>query len=525
MMLMPGKSAGHNLPAMILRPPLPRANAIRDADSICVRCWRKLLRAQSPPRHAFSTIPSARQGAAAVGKSRKSFSKDYFWNNSALKETFKNSLMGSRREVQSSIAAARVDTETSSAVQQTPLANTSDEHILPHRRRKKAQEEGKADAESSYPIPHDASAQLATLSSTLPNRSVRRLFMTYLSLSKPRLSFLVVLTATAAYSLYPVPGLLAPAATATPSLSTLTLLFLTTGTALSSASANAFNMIMEPEHDAKMSRTRNRPLVRKLISKRGAIFFAVACGVAGTGALYYGVNPTTALLGAANILLYAGVYTPLKRMSVLNTWVGAIVGGIPPLMGWTAAAGQCAHDGTWQELLFGEESVGGWLCAALLFAWQFPHFNSLSWSIREEYKHAGYRMLAWTNPARNGRVALRYAILMFPICIGLSYYEVTDWSFVVTSSAVNGWMVWKAVQFWRETGQKGTARGLFWASVWHLPIVMVLAMAQKKGLAERLYRSIVGYPEEDEDDLYYEAGELEEEEQRMVALVEGRRSS
>lgn len=132
-------------------------------------------------------------------------------------------------------------------------------------------------------------------------------------------------------------------------------------------------------------------------------------------------------------------------------------------------------------------------------------------------------MLAWVNPAQNGRVALRYAILMFPVCIGLSYCGVTDWSFIATSSVVNGWMAWKALEFWREQGHKGTARGLFWASVWHLPIVLVLAMAQKKGLGERVWRSIFGYPD-DEDDLYYEVGELEEEEEKVRAAAE-RRSS
>ena len=272
-------------------------------------------------------------------------------------------------------------------------------------------------------------------------------------------------------------------------------------------------MLMEPKFDAQMSRTRNRPLVRKLISPRGATVFAIVCGIVGTGALYYGVNPTTAFLGFSNIILYAGIYTPLKRISVLNTWVGAIVGGLPPLMGWTAAASQYAHDGTWEELLFGEGTAGGWLCAALLFAWQFPHFNSLSWSIRDEYKNAGYRMLAWVNPRQNGRVALRYAVLMFPICIGLSLSGITDMSYIATSSVVNGWMAWKAWEFYRSDGHKGTARGLFWASVWHLPIVMVLAMAQKKGLGERLYRSIFGYADIEDDELYYEVGELEDEEE------------
>jgi len=465
-------------------------------------------------RHPFSSISSHKQGSIAVGKSRNSFSKDYFWANTVLKEAFGKS----RRELQSSIAAVRPRAGAQAA---TEDATAPAEEVLPHRRRKKAKQQAEEDSEAAYPIAHDASSKLAAISSSLPQRSLKRLFTTYLSLSKPRLSFLVVLTATAAYSLYPVPQLLAPAATATPSLSTLTLFFLTSGTALCSASANAFNMLMEPKYDAQMSRTRNRPLVRKLISTRGAVVFAIACGVAGVGGLYYGVNPTTAFLGATNIFLYAGIYTPMKRLSVLNTWVGAIVGGIPPLMGWTAAASQYAHDGTWEELLFGEGSAGGWLCAALLFAWQFPHFNSLSWSIRDEYKNAGYRMLAWVNPAQNGRVALRYAILMFPVCIGLSYCGVTDWSFVATSSAINGWMALKAWDFYKAEGQKGTARGLFWASVWHLPIVMVLAMAQKKGLGERLYRSIFGYSEIDEEDLYYDG----EEEEMPGEVIVVRRTS
>ncbi|KAF1841780.1 mitochondria protoheme IX farnesyltransferase [Cucurbitaria berberidis CBS 394.84] len=498
---------------MSFRPAISRSIAIQDANTVCVRCWRRFARTPTPSRQPFSTIRSHNQGAVVGGKSRNTFSKEYFRANPILKETF----WSSRRELQSSIGAVGPGAGHQATKEPaTATATASAEQILPHRRRKKAKEQAVENPETAYPIAPDASSKLATLSSSLPQRSLKRVFTTYLSLSKPRLSFLVVLTSTAAYSLYPVPELLAPAATSTSSLSTLTLLFLTSGTALCSASANAFNMLMEPKFDAQMSRTRNRPLVRKLISTRGAIVFAVACGIVGTGALYYGVNPTTAFLGAANILLYAGVYTPMKRMSVLNTWVGAIVGGIPPLMGWTAAASQYAHDGTWEELLFGEGSAGGWLCAALLFAWQFPHFNALSWSIREEYKNAGYRMLAWVNPAQNGRVALRYAILMFPVCIGLSYCGVTDWSFIVTSSAINGWMAMKAWHFWRANGHKGTARALFWASVWHLPVVMVLAMAQKKGLGERVYRSLFGYSEIDDEDLYYEVGELEDEAVRRV---------
>jgi protoheme IX farnesyltransferase len=303
----------------------------------------------------------------------------------------------------------------------------------------------------------------------------------------------------ASYSLYPVPEFLLPSATATPSLSTLTLLFLTTGTTMCAASANAFNMLFEPKWDAMMSRTRNRPLVRGLISTRGAAFFAVIIGLTGIGALYYGVNPTVAFLGGLNILLYAGVYTPMKRISVVNTWIGAVVGGIPPLMGWAAAAGQSATSGSWQELLLGEQNIGGWLLASLLVAWQLAHFMSLSWSIRHEYKEAGYKMLCWVNPARNGRVALRYSLACIPISIALCYYGITEWSFALMSAPVNIWLVREAYRFWKLEGHKGTARGLFWASVWHLPVMLVLAMVEKKGMWQRAWRSVVGEPDSEDD--------------------------
>lgn len=330
---------------------------------------------------------------------------------------------------------------------------------------------------------------------------MRRHLSAFLSLAKPRLTVLVVLTAMAPYALYPVPAFLSPLAE-TPSLSPLTLLFLTTGTTLCSASANALNMLYEPSTDAKMTRTRNRPLVRHLLSARAALLFAAGCGLAGTAALYWGVNPTVAFLGAANIFLYAGVYTPMKRLSWLNTWVGALVGGIPPLMGWAAAAGESATgDGTFRELLFAADgsSLGGWLLAALLFAWQFPHFMALSWTIRDEYRSAGLRMLAWVDPRRNARVALRYSVAFVPICVGLCALGVTEWSFAATSLPANAWLVREAWRFYRREGHGGSARGLFWASVWHLPVVMGLALVQKKGMWQRVWRSVVGEPVDDEE--------------------------
>lgn len=370
----------------------------------------------------------------------------------------------------------------------------AEENVAPHRRRwqqkKAAQGVAVTGETQEEQLPLDASSRLATTAAALPQTAVwRRKFATYLSLSKPRLSFLILLTTTSAYSLYPISDLLSTTASiadsnTTLSTSTLTLLFLTTGTFLSCASANAFNMLFEPKYDALMTRTRNRPLVRKLISPRGALIFALVTGATGLALLNFGTNPTVAGLSGLNIFLYGFVYTPMKRLSWTNTWVGAIVGGIPPLMGWAAAAGETAtsEHHSWKDLLLSESAIGGWLLAGLLFAWQFPHFNSLSHTIREDYRQAGHQMLAWMNPARNARVALRYSVAMFPLCFGMYYVGLVNPGFLVISTACNAWMLRQAIQFWKHQGGQGSARGLFWASVWQLPLVLVGALVCKAGL-------------------------------------------
>lgn len=373
---------------------------------------------------------------------------------------------------------------------------------------------GESNGQPDTAIPPDASAQLSNFSSTLPTTSLRRKLAAFLALTKPRLSFLILLTTTSAYGMYPISSLLTldPAMTPLPTLSTstLTFIYLTMGTFLSCCSANTLNMMFEPQYDALMSRTRNRPLVRGLVSRRAALLFAMGTAAAGLGLLYVGTNPTTTALSGANIFLYAFVYTPLKRISVINTWVGAVVGGIPPLMGWVAAAGQTATTGhdTWHDMLLSEDSIGGWLLGGILFAWQFPHFNALSHTIREEYKAAGYRMLCWVNPGRNARVALRYSVLMFPISIGLWYVGVVGHGFLVGSTVANGWLVREAYRFWKHQGAQGTARGLFWASIWQLPILLVGGLVTKKGLWDGVWRNLFGQPEEDEEDyVYYEDDE------------------
>ncbi|TKA32550.1 hypothetical protein B0A50_01658 [Salinomyces thailandicus] len=490
--------------------------------SVCSQCARRLARAAQQRDRPFHSALRARQVVAAKGES---VDRAFFWANAfrrgrgvqegerdvegedEKRQEQVNRWKGGLRAVEASRVASPIVDAISAAEEP------------PHRRRKRLKEEEVALAAATTtqdaaeaPLPPDASSTLSRSAAAAPAKSFRRTISTYLALTKPRLAFLIVLTTTASYSIYPTPALLSASAINAPSLSTLTLLYLTSGTFLAIASANTLNMLFEPAHDAKMSRTKNRPLVRNLVTKRAALLFALATGTLGTALLWEGVNPTTAILGATNIALYAFAYTPLKRLHPINTWVGAVVGAIPPLMGWCAAASQYSTTPTnasitspaslfqeAHELLFTPQAAGGWLLAALLFAWQFPHFFALSHNVRHEYASAGYKMLTSTNTAMAARVSLRYSLAMFPICGGLCYYEITDPSFFVTSSVINGWMLREAWRLWRLNAGQGSARALFWASVWQLPIVLVLAMVQKKGLGGRVWRGLVG-EEEGEDE-------------------------
>ncbi|ORY94191.1 protoheme IX farnesyltransferase [Syncephalastrum racemosum] len=247
-----------------------------------------------------------------------------------------------------------------------------------------------------------------------------------------------------------------------------TLLYTTVGTALCIASANAINQWIEVPYDAQMLRTRNRVLGRRLVSPFHAFGFGVLTGTAGVGMLATMVNPLTAGLGLTNLLLYTSVYTPMKRASIVNTWVGAVVGAIPPMMGWTAVTDSL--------------DLGAWILGGILYAWQFPHFNSLAWNLRADYSKAGYRMMAVTDPGLNGRVSLRYSLAMFPLSLGLTYLDITTPLFALDSSLVNAALLYGAVRFWRESNEK-TGRQLFFGSIIHLPVLLALMMIHKTNQA------------------------------------------
>ncbi|XP_075220384.1 cytochrome c oxidase assembly factor 10 [Lycorma delicatula] len=277
----------------------------------------------------------------------------------------------------------------------------------------------------------------------------------YLKLSKIRLTSLVVMTSMAGYAMAPA------------SFDFVTFSLCSVGTGLLSCAANAINQYHEVPFDAQMARTRNRILVRGIITPVHALGFAAVCSASGLAVLYFGVNGITALLGCSNLILYTSVYTPLKRISIINTWVGSIVGALPPLMGWASCTGGL--------------ELGAWVLAGILYAWQFPHFNALSWNLRPEYSRAGYRMMAVTDPGLCRRTALRYTLAIIALSCSAPLLDVTNIWFALESLPLNIYFGYLAWQFYKES-DSSTSRQLFRFSLIHLPLLMILMLINKKKL-------------------------------------------
>uniref|UniRef100_A0A182IVC0 Protoheme IX farnesyltransferase, mitochondrial n=1 Tax=Anopheles atroparvus TaxID=41427 RepID=A0A182IVC0_ANOAO len=282
----------------------------------------------------------------------------------------------------------------------------------------------------------------------------KRLIHHYLMLSKIRLTSLVVLTAMAGYAM--APG----------SFELGTFLLCSVGTTLVSGAANSINQVIETSFDAQMARTRNRVLVKGYLSRLHAVGFALGASTVGCSMLYFGVNEMTALLGAANLILYTSIYTPMKRYSILNTWVGSVVGAIPPLMGWAACSG-------------GDLGAGAWILAGLLYCWQFPHFNALSWNIRPEYLKAGYKMMANSHPALCTRVSLRHTGFITGLSMLAPVLDVTNVWFALETLPLNAYFAYLAWDFHQKADSK-SSRKLFRFSLLHLPLLMGLFLLNKK---------------------------------------------
>jgi len=275
----------------------------------------------------------------------------------------------------------------------------------------------------------------------------------YADLTKARLSALVVATTAAGYAL----GSSGPVELAG-------LLWAVLGTALSALGANGLNQWIERDRDARMERTRERPLPAGRLAPAHAASVSLALVLIGTLVLILGTNRLTTALNLLTVFLYVAVYTPLKTRSSLCTLVGAVVGAIPPMMGWTAAAGHL--------------DAGAWILFAVLFAWQIPHFLSLAWLYREDYRRGGYVMLPLSDPS--GRITLEmttlYSLALLPLGFAAFLEGLTSWISAAGSLLLGGVFFAFAAR-WRQRRGDLHARRLFFASLLYLPLLLGLMVA------------------------------------------------
>jgi protoheme IX farnesyltransferase len=271
----------------------------------------------------------------------------------------------------------------------------------------------------------------------------------FLALTKPRITFLVVVTAAVGYAL------------GAPVFQSAVFLAVLAGTALVAGGASALNQYAEREVDARMLRTRGRPLPAGRLAPAEALAFGVVIAGVGLAILAAGTTPLTVALGLAALVTYVFAYTPLKRVSSLCTVVGAVPGALPPLMGYAAARG--ALDRT------------AWALFAILFLWQLPHFLALSWMYRDDYARGGFPMLAVSDVdgASTGRQALLYAAALLPVTLAAGLFAQAGTAFLWGALAAGLGFLACAALFARRR-EIAWARRLFLVSVLYLPAVCAL---------------------------------------------------
>jgi heme o synthase len=237
-------------------------------------------------------------------------------------------------------------------------------------------------------------------------------------------------------------------------------------TALLAGGAAALNQLLERDHDAKMERTEDRPLPSGRVTPDMVLLFGGVCSVTGLVYLAVAVNLLTSVLGAITLTSYLFVYTPLKRVTSLNTIVGAIPGALPPLMGWTAARGEISGE--------------GWSLFAILFFWQLPHFLAIAWMYREDYAKAGFAMLPVLDPEghRTGRQAVSHTLGLLPVSLCPFLFHLAGVVYLAGALVLSLVFVWFAVQFSKHL-TRNHARHLFFTSIIYLPLLLGLLVFDK----------------------------------------------
>src|SRR5438128_7742423 len=292
----------------------------------------------------------------------------------------------------------------------------------------------------------------ATAEAVMPI-SVKARLAAYVELTKPRITFLIVLTAAAGFCLG-----------SRGAVDYLIFAHAMIGIALLSSGIGTLNQFMERDLDGLMRRTADRPLPSGRLFPFEALWFGVTLTLMAEFYLGLFVNVLTALLGLTVIAGYLFVYTPLKTRTSLSTALGAFPGAMPPLMGWTAARG--------------EIDVAAWVLFAILFLWQFPHFLAIAWMYREDYGRAGIRMLPVVEP--DGRVTgqqiIAYSVMLLPVSLPPAVLGLSGKIYLIAAFVLGLLFVASSVRAALSKSNQH-ARQLLLASVLYLPIlfgVMVL---------------------------------------------------
>lgn len=238
------------------------------------------------------------------------------------------------------------------------------------------------------------------------------------------------------------------------------------GTALLACGAAALNQLWEREHDARMRRTETRPLPAGRLQPDTVLILGTTISIAGLIYLAMLVNLLTSLLGGVTLVTYLFVYTPLKRITWLNTAVGAIPGALPPLMGWTAARNDVSAESI---VLF-----------AILFFWQIPHFLAIAWMYRDEYAKAGFVMLPGVDAdgSRTGRQAISHTLGLLLVSCWPVVFGLAGTIYLAGALVLGLVFAGTAIRFARQLSLL-SARYLFFASILYLPLLLGLMVVDK----------------------------------------------
>jgi protoheme IX farnesyltransferase len=269
----------------------------------------------------------------------------------------------------------------------------------------------------------------------------------FVALTKPRLNLLVVATTAGGYYMGMGPG-----------FDGLALFHVTAATALVAGGSAAFNQVIERRVDALMDRTRRRPVAAGRLGAREAAAFAAILSLAGLAWLALTTTWLATTVALVTLLSYVVVYTPLKLRSSFATVVGAVPGALPPMIGWAAATDTLSRE--------------AWVLFAIIFLWQMPHFLAIAWLFKDDYRRAGFPMLAVVEPDGRGtgyQVAA-YASALLPVSLIPSLMGLTGPVYFLVTLGLGIAFLTVSLRFAISRSRKD-ARTLFFTSIAYLPLV------------------------------------------------------